>query len=340
MFCICKVLSSQLALNTYKAFYERLIFFKHLVVALRYRTRYNKRCTGIINQYRVHLVDDSIVMAALYEVGRRDSHIVAQVVETELIVGTESDVCLISLATSLGVGLMLVNAVYRETVEHIEWSHPLGVTLSQIVVDSHYMHTITRKGVKEHRQGGHKRLTLTSSHLGNLTLVEYCTTEELYVIVNHLPFQVVATSRPVVMIDSLVAIDGDKVLFRVGSQFAVEVSSSHYRLLVLGKASCSLLDDAESHRHHLVQGLLILVESLLVEFVYLVEDRFALVYGCIFDCTLQTFYLLTLRLSSVLYKPLYLLCLSPELVVVKCLYLRIYGLYLVYVWLYQFHVTC
>ena len=44
--------------------------------------------------------------------------------------------------TFLRVGLMLVDAIYTQTVEHVEGTHPLRVTFSEVVVDCHYMHTI------------------------------------------------------------------------------------------------------------------------------------------------------------------------------------------------------
>ena len=182
-------------------------------------------------------------MSSLYEVGGRDGHIVAQIVETKLIVRSEGDVSLIGTAASLAVGLMLVDTVDREAVELVERTHPLGVTLGEVVVDGDHMYTIASQGVKEDGQGSDERLTFTRSHLGNLTLMEHGTTEELYIIVYHLPFQVVATSGPVVMIDSLVAIDGDEVLAWVACQFTVEVGSRDDGLFVLGKTTGSLLHD-------------------------------------------------------------------------------------------------
>ena len=60
--CFSKILSSQLTLNTNQTFYQWLILLKHLVVTLRNRTGDDQRCTGIINQHRVNLIDDGVVM--------------------------------------------------------------------------------------------------------------------------------------------------------------------------------------------------------------------------------------------------------------------------------------
>ena len=94
-------------------------------------------------------------------------------------------------------------------MEHVKRSHPLRVTLGEVVVDGHDMHTVSCQRIEEYRQGSDEGLTLTSSHLGNLTLMQYNTTEELYVIVYHLPFKVVTTCCPVVVVYCLVTVNGD-----------------------------------------------------------------------------------------------------------------------------------
>ena len=100
-------------------------------------------------------------------------------------------------------------------MEHIERSHPLRVTLSQVVVHGNDVNTIACEGVQEDRSSTYKGFTLTGSHLGNLTLMENNTTKELYIIVDHFPLHIITTGSPVVVIDSLVAIDGNEVVSRV-----------------------------------------------------------------------------------------------------------------------------
>jgi len=100
-----------------------------LVFALRHRTRNDQRSTGIVYEHRVHLVDNGEMVLALHKVAHGNGHIVTKVIETELIVCSEGDVACIRLLAGLAVGLMLVDAVHAQSVEHIERSHPLGVTL-------------------------------------------------------------------------------------------------------------------------------------------------------------------------------------------------------------------
>ena len=91
----------KLSLNCNELLNERLVLFKHLYVALWNRTRDDEWGTGIVNKYRVHLIHDGEVVTTLHEILRLHCHVVAEVVETELVVCTECDICLIGSATSL-----------------------------------------------------------------------------------------------------------------------------------------------------------------------------------------------------------------------------------------------
>lgn len=74
------------------------------------------------------------------------------------------------------------------------------------------MHTLARQGVKEHRKCRHKSLALTGSHLGDLSLMKHNTTDQLNIIVNHVPGHLVAAGDPMVLVDSLVSLDVDKIM--------------------------------------------------------------------------------------------------------------------------------
>ena len=140
--------------------------------------------------------------------------------------------------------------------------------------------------------------------------MKHLTSEELHIVVHHFPLQVVAAGSPVVMIDGLVAVDSDKVLGRIASQLAVEIGGGDDSLLVFGKASCCLFDDAESHRHDIVEGFFVDVKRLFVEFVNLIEDGLALVERGIFNSSLELGYFFFLFVSRILYVLLDLFCLS------------------------------
>ena len=243
-----------MALHAHQFLHQGLVLLEHLVVALGHGTGDDERRTGIVNQDGVDLVDNGVVVCALHEVLRVGGHVVAQVVEAELVVRAEGDVGHVGLATGLAVGLVLVDAVDGEAVEHVERPHPLRVALGQVVVDGDDVYAVARQCVQEDGQRGHQRLTLTRGHLGYLALVQDGAAEELHVVVNHVPLRLVAAGHPVVVVDGLVALDVHEVM--AGSQFAVEVGGRHLHVGVVGEALGGALHDGEGHGAHLLQGLL------------------------------------------------------------------------------------
>ena len=228
-------------------------------------------------------------MTALHEVFGAGSHVVAQVVEAELIVRTEGDVSVVCCTTLRGIGAMLVDTVYAEAVEHVQRAHPLRVTLGEVVIHRDDVDTITREGVEEDGECSDEGLTFPRSHLGDLTLVQDGTSEELHVVVHHIPGDLIATSEPVVLIDSHIILDADEVV--ADAEVAVEVRSLDADLGVLCEAATRALDDSEGLGVDFVEDDLELVEDLLLELVYLGPDSFALIELLAFDAGLEFFYL-------------------------------------------------
>ena len=99
-------------LGTNEQLYAVFVFIIHLVFAFWYRTADDEWCTCIVNEDGVHLVHDGVVVTTLYEVHRAGRHIIAQVVKTKLVVGTECDIACIRTATLVGVRFLFVNTVH------------------------------------------------------------------------------------------------------------------------------------------------------------------------------------------------------------------------------------
>ena len=276
-------------------------------------------------------------MGALHEVFGTDGHIVAQVVEAKFIVRTKGNVGTIGTTTSFAVGPMLVDAVYTETVEHIERAHPFGVTLGQVVVDRHHVNTIARKSIEEDRKGGHKGLSFTRCHFGNLAFVENYTTEQLNIVVNHVPLHVVASGHPVIVINGLIVFNGHKVVSR--SQRAVEVSSRNHHLAVLGKATGCTLHDGKGFIHHLVELRLQSVEHFLLQFIDMVEHTFAVFERKGFDLLLLTTDFGTQVVNGMLNLVAQFLRLSTQGIVVKRIDAFKHLFNLLNVRLYLFHIA-
>ena len=107
---------------------------------------------------------------------------------------------------------MLVYTVHRQAVEHIERSHPLGVSFGKVVVDCHDMDTFPGKGIEEYRQGRHKGLSLTGRHLCYLALMQDDTTDKLHIVMHHVPCDLVASGHPVVVPHSIVPVYFHEIL--------------------------------------------------------------------------------------------------------------------------------
>ena len=230
-----------------------------VILGLGDRSGYDQRGTGIVDQHGVNLIDDGVMVLPLHKVVHIDGHIVPKVIETELVVGTEGDVAVVCSLTGVTVGLVLVDAVHGEAMEHVQGTHPLGVSLGEVVVDSHDVDSLACQGVQEHRESRHEGLSLTGGHLGDAAhlilvglnpSVQDDTSDQLDVVMDHVPGDLVSSCHPVVLINRLVALDRDEVV--VDTEILVELGSlNHYGLVLLEPAGGGL-HDSEGLRENLL----------------------------------------------------------------------------------------
>ena len=144
----------------------------------------DERGTGFVDEDGVHFVDDGVMVTALHKLLGVKFHVVAQVVEAELVVRAVGDV--------RGVGfLALFVAQARdddadaEAEEGIEPAHPFGVTLGEVVVDGHDMHALAFKRVEDDGQRGDEGFAFAGLHFGDLALVERHRAEKLHIVMAH-----------------------------------------------------------------------------------------------------------------------------------------------------------
>ena len=139
----------------------------------------DQRGTGFIDEDGVDLVDDGKGVAALHHVRLIDDHVVAQVIEAELIVRAVGNVSLVGL---LAVGGL--DAVDDQTdgqaKEAIDLTHPLGVAACQIVVDGDNMDALAGQGVEVGGHRGDKGLAFTGLHLGDAGAVQHDAADDLH----------------------------------------------------------------------------------------------------------------------------------------------------------------
>ena len=144
------------------------------------RARDDQGRARLVDQDAVDLVDDREVEAALDQAFRRELHIVAEVVEAELVVGAVGDVGAIG---PLALGLVQAghDAADREAEELVDLAHPAGIAPGQIVVDGDHVDALAGQRVEIDRERRDQGLAFAGLHLGDLALMEDHAAHQLHV---------------------------------------------------------------------------------------------------------------------------------------------------------------
>ena len=226
---------------------------KFVLIAFGRRSADDEWGPGFVDQHRVDLIDNGEVVLALHELFRPCGHVVPQVVEPKLVVGAERHVTLIRLTTRLAVGLVLVDAIDGQSMEFVEGTHPLGVATGEVVVDGHHMNATSREGVEEDGQRGHKGFSFPRLHLRRLAAVEGDASNQLHVVVNHVPRHLRPCSSPGLGPVGLVPLDPHQVTRR--GDFTVQFGGGHLHIAFCREAARRLLHQGKRLWHHLFQHL-------------------------------------------------------------------------------------
>ena len=152
----------------------------------------DERRAGLVDQDRVHLIDNREVMSALDLLVAGGGHaIVAEVIEAEFAVRAVNNVARILLATVRG-SLVVLEHADSEAEELVELAHPLGVASCEVVVHGDDMNAATRKGIEINGESGDEGFALAGGHLGDAAVVEHHAADELDIEVHHVPSERVA----------------------------------------------------------------------------------------------------------------------------------------------------
>jgi Cu/Zn superoxide dismutase len=158
-----------------------------LIAGASCRAADDQRGAGLIDQDGVDLVDDREEVVALYPIVQAHDHVVAEVVEAELVVRAVGDVTLVGRSTFRGAGGRVVQAAHRKAEELVHRTHPLRVAACEVVIDRDEVGTAAGERVQIQRHRGHEGLPLTGGHLGDLALVEDDGTDQLNIVRHHVP---------------------------------------------------------------------------------------------------------------------------------------------------------
>ena len=143
-------------------------------------TRNNQRCAGLVNQNRVHFVNDGETQASLYLVRNMLSEIIAKIIKAEFIVSAVGDVRGVS-CPFLFRHLTALDHANRHPEKFENRRHPARVPLSQVLVDGNNVHTIAGQCVEVSRQGRNQCFALTGAHFRNISLVQNDATNKLHI---------------------------------------------------------------------------------------------------------------------------------------------------------------
>ena len=143
--------------------------------------RDDQRGTRFVDQHRIDFVDDRHRERALHHRFAIVLHVVAQIIEAELVIGAVSDVGGIGLA-ALFIGQIGHDHAHRHAEEIIDLRHPARVARRQIVVDGNDMHALAGQRVEIGGERRDQRLALARAHLGNFAAVEHDAADHLHVV--------------------------------------------------------------------------------------------------------------------------------------------------------------
>jgi hypothetical protein len=121
-------------------------------------------------------------VAPLDQLVATPGHVVAQVVEAELVVRAVRDVHRVLPPTLVRLHVAEDHADL-EAEEPVHPAHPLGVALGQVVVHRDDVDALAAEGVEVGRQRADQRLAFTGAHLGDVAEVQRGAAHELDVVV-------------------------------------------------------------------------------------------------------------------------------------------------------------
>ena len=123
-------------------------------------------------------VDDGVGVPALHHVLDPVLHVVAQIIEAELVVGGVSDIAVV-LIFALGIVEAVHDDADRKSEKFVDLPHPFGVALGEIIVDGDDMDAAAGERVEIDGERGDQRLAFAGLHLGNPALVQHHAADEL-----------------------------------------------------------------------------------------------------------------------------------------------------------------
>ena len=147
-------------------------------------TRNDQGGPSLVDQDGVNFIDNGKCVAPLGHLLERILHIVAQIIEAELIIGAVGDVGGIG-GLALRVAQALLDDPRGHAEETVNGAHPLRVARRQIIVDCDNVNALSSQGIQIDRQGGHQCFALTCAHFSNRPGMQDHAAQKLHIKMPH-----------------------------------------------------------------------------------------------------------------------------------------------------------
>ena len=148
------------------------------------RARNNQRGAGLVDQDRIDFIDNRMVERPVDHLAALMLHIVAQIVEAQLVVGGIGNVGLVGLAAFI-LGQIGHDHAHGQPQEGVDLPHPFSIAPGEVIVDCDDVDALALKRVEIDRQGGDQRLAFAGAHFGDLTPMQHDPADHLNIEVAH-----------------------------------------------------------------------------------------------------------------------------------------------------------
>ena len=169
---------------------------------------------------------------------------------------------------------MVIDAIDGQSVKFEKWCIPLSISSGQVVIHRYDMHASFCQCVEIGWECGNQRFTLSRLHLSDFTLMQYYSTNELHIVVNHVPNNFCSGSFPLVFPGSCFTADFYIVFF--GSYFFVVLRSCNDNFLILSKSPSGFFHHSKAQRKDFDKHFFQFLVTVTFELVYLSENFFFL----------------------------------------------------------------
>ena len=121
---------------------------------------------GFVDQDGIDFVDNGEIEIALDVIFQAELHVVAEIIEPELVVGSVGDIGVVG-GVALGIVEIVEDGADVQAEEAVHAAHPLGVATREIVVHRHDMNALALQRIEITRESCDQRLTFSGLHFSD-----------------------------------------------------------------------------------------------------------------------------------------------------------------------------